>query len=74
MKCYQIFYNSAAETLDGSTGFGVTSVTEGTPADFIRLIDTSTYLRSYNSGKFDFDDPSLEMSEHPEKIYEYPKK
>ena len=74
MKCYQIFYNSAAETLDGSTGFGVTSVTEGTPSEYIRLIDSTAYLRTYGSGKFDFDDPSQEMSESPEKVYEYPKK
>ena len=74
MKCYQIFYNSAAETLDGSTGFGVTSVTEGTPMEYIRLIDSTAYLRSYSSGKFDFDDPSQEMSDNPEKVYEYPRR
>lgn len=74
MKCYQVFYNSAAETLDGSTGFGVTSVTEGIPAEYVKLFATNAYLRTYNSGKFDFDDPSREIAEHPEKVYEYPRK
>ena len=75
MKCYQIFYNSCASTLAGPpTGFGVRTATEGTPQEYISLVLKDVTLRSYNSGKFTYPNPSKVMMETPEKIYEYPKR
>ena len=71
MNIYQIIYNSSASTLNGSSGFGVRTVSEGTPQEYIDAINNTSALRSYNSGKFNI--PSNVILTSPEKIYEYPK-
>ena len=39
MKIYQIIYTSTAVTITGSSGFGVRTVSEGTPKEYIDLVN-----------------------------------
>ncbi len=70
MDIHQIVYNSCATTLSGSSGFGVRSTTTGTPQEYIDLVNKTSGLRSYNSGKFTVTANTILSS--PEKIYEFP--
>ena len=68
MKIYQIIYTSTAVTITGSSGFGVRTVSEGTPKEYIDLVNKS--IRKYESGKFTIH--ANDISKSPERIFEYP--
>lgn len=70
MNIYQIIYNSSATTLNGGSGFGVRTVSEGTPREYIDFVNNNSVLRSYNSGKFSL--ASNLILANPERIFEYP--
>ena len=70
MKIYQIIYNSSASTINGRSGFGVRIASEGTPQEYIDIINNNSALRSYSSGKFNI--PSNVILASPERIFEYP--
>lgn len=71
MNIYQIIYNSSASSIDGASGFGVRCVSEGTPAEYVKMVKDTSSLRSYGSGKFSLAPAAI--IEDPKKIYEYPK-
>ncbi len=70
MKIHQIIYNSSASTLNGGSGFGVRTASEGIPQEYITAITQTSSLRTYGSGKFNI--PSNLIQASPERIYEYP--
>ena len=49
MKYYHIIYNSSQRSQSGSPGLGVRTYTEGTPKEYIELIENNGCF-SYNSG------------------------
>ncbi len=71
MKIHQIVYNSSASTLNGSSGFGVRTASEGTPQEYINTVNNTSHLRSYNAGKFNI--PANVIMTSPEKIFEFPR-
>lgn len=73
MALYQLIYTSSAQPLSGSPGFGVRTVTEGTPKEIISLVEKTSSLRDYNSGKFSLGNYAEVMSSTPERVFEYPR-
>lgn len=70
MKYYSLFYNASQTRINGGSGFGVRTVTEGTPRKIIDALTGRTVLYAYSSGSF----KDETWKEHPEKISLYPKK
>ena len=71
MTIHQIIYNSSAASLNGSSGFGIRTVSDGTPQEYIDIVNDNSSLRSYNSGKFNI--ASNIILNSPERIFEYPR-
>ncbi len=49
MKYYHVIYNSSQQTQSGSSGFGVRTFTEGTPQEYIDLLQNNDFF-VYSSG------------------------
>lgn len=70
MKYYSLFYNASQTRINGGSGFGVRTVTEGTPRKIIDALTGRTVLYAYSSGAF----KDESWKEHPENISLFPKK
>ena len=70
MKYYSLFYNASQNRINGGSGLGVRTVTEGTPRKIIDALTDRAVLYKYSSGSF----KDETWKEHPEKISLYPKK
>lgn len=71
MKYYQLFYNASECGLSGTPGFGVRTVTEGIPQEYIEAILADESLLTYQSGEFDI--RPGDILSNPERIVEFPK-
>lgn len=57
MKYYHIIYNSSQNTQSGSAGFGVRTYTEGTPQEYIDILEANDYF-AYSSGNMQQPSPN----------------
>lgn len=57
MKYYHIIYNSSQHTQSGAVGFGVRTSTEGTPQEYIDILQDNDFF-SYSSGNLSQPSPN----------------
>ena len=71
MKYYQLFFNASECGISGTPGFGVRTVTDGIPQDYIDAVRADESLLTYQSGEFDI--RPGDILSNPERIAEFPK-
>ena len=71
MKYYELLFNSSEASMTGGVGFGIRTVTSGTPSEYINAVLASKAFNDYSAGTFKMPYPK-ELLENPERILSFP--
>lgn len=71
MKYYELLFNSSEASMTGGVGFGIRTVTSGTPPEYINAVLASKAFNDYSAGTFKMPYPK-ELLENPERILSFP--